>query len=73
MMGNLDLTLEDIRPLLEGLAIMGTGGGGNPAWGRMILEQDVRMGRTWHIIAPEDVPDDATIVSGGIMGSVKAL
>ncbi len=72
-MGKLTLGPDDIQPLLEGLAIMGTGGGGNPQWGRMILEQDVRMGRTWNIIAPEDVPDDATVVSGGIMGSVKAL
>jgi hypothetical protein len=73
MMGKLVLTPDDIQPLLEGLAIMGTGGGGNPAWGRMILEQDARMGRAWHIIAPEDVDDNATVVSGGIMGSVKAL
>ncbi len=72
-MSKLTLTANDIDPLLEGLAIMGTGGGGNPAWGKMILEQDVRMGRAWNVIAPEDLPDDATVVSGGIMGSVKAL
>jgi DUF917 family protein len=73
LMTKLTLTPDDIQPLLEGLAIMGTGGGGNPSWGQMILKQDVRMGRTWSIIAPEDVPDAATVVSGGIMGSVKAL
>lgn len=72
-MTRLKLTSADIEPLLEGLAILGTGGGGSPAWGRMILEQDVRMGRTWNVIAPDDVPDTATVVSGGIMGSVKAL
>jgi DUF917 family protein len=72
-MAKLTLTSNDIHPLLEGLAIMGTGGGGSPNWGRMILEQDVSMGRTWEVIAPEDVPDEATVVSGGIMGSVKAL
>ena len=67
------LSPEDISPLLEGLAIMGTGGGGNPAWGRMILEQDVAMGRQWTLIDPDDLADDATIVCGGIMGSVKKL
>lgn len=72
-MSNLTLTAHDIDPLLEGLAIMGTGGGGNPLWGKQILEQDVRMGRSWNVVAPEDIPDDATVVSGGIMGSVKAL
>jgi DUF917 family protein len=72
-MDKLSLTPADIPALLEGLAILGTGGGGNPDWGRMILEQDVRMGRTWNIVAPEDISDGATVVSGGIMGSVKAL
>jgi uncharacterized protein len=72
-MSDLVLTAQDIHPLLEGLAILGTGGGGNPEWGRMILEQDLKMGRTWHIIDPQDVEDTATVVSGGIMGSVKAL
>lgn len=69
----LTITPNDIAPLLDGLAIMGTGGGGNPAWGQMILEQDVRMGRWCNLISPDDLPNDATVVSGGIMGSVKAL
>lgn len=73
MMGSFTLTHDDIEPLLEGLAILGTGGGGNPAWGRMILENDVARDRTWNIVPLESVPDDWTIVCGGIMGSVKAL
>jgi DUF917 family protein len=67
------LTPADIEPLLEGLAILGTGGGGNPAWGRMILENDTVHGRSWDITPLAAVPDDWTIVCGGIMGSVKAL
>ncbi len=72
-MGNFKLTSADVNPLLEGLGILGTGGGGNPAWGRMILENDVARGRTWNIVQLDQVPDDWTIVCGGIMGSVKAL
>lgn len=72
-MSNPIIAPDDISPLLEGLAILGTGGGGNPEWGKMILEQDVRMGRSWVLLDPDDVADDATVVSGGIMGSVKAL
>lgn len=66
-------TLENIDAFLEGLAILGTGGGGSPEWGRAMLEQDLKMGRTYQIIAPEDVPDDAVAASGGIMGSLKKL
>lgn len=72
-MAEFALSRDDIQPLLEGLAILGTGGGGNPSWGRMILENDLARGRTWNIEPLESVPDDWTVVCGGIMGSVKAL
>lgn len=67
------LTREDIEPLLEGLAIYGTGGGGSPAWGRAIMEHDFAVGRTYRLISPDNIPDQATVVSGGYMGSVKIL
>jgi DUF917 family protein len=64
---------DDIDPLLEGLAIMGTGGGGSPEWGRAILANDLARGRELWLISPGDIPDDALVVSGGLMGSVKTL
>jgi DUF917 family protein len=64
---------EDVEPLLEGLAILGTGGGGAPAWGRAILEQDFASGRAPTIVDVMDIPDDSLVVCGGIMGSVKIL
>jgi DUF917 family protein len=67
------LSPEDVSPLLEGLAILGTGGGGSPSWGRAILEHDFSMGRIPTIIPLEHIDDDATVVSGGMMGSVKVL
>lgn len=66
-------TPQDIDPLLEGLAIMGTGGGGSPEWGKAIMKNDFARGRTPQIISLDDIRDDATVVSGGIMGSVKRL
>lgn len=67
------VTNEHVEPLLEGLAILGTGGGGSPEWGKAILEKELSSGRDLHLIKMEDIPDDALIVSGGIMGSVKTL
>ena len=64
---------DDIDPLLEGLAIFGTGGGGSPAWGKAILENDFANGRLPQVIDLEEIADDSTVVSGGIMGSVKVL
>lgn len=64
---------EDIDALLAGMATYGTGGGGNPETGRGLLEAGFRAGRSFQIIDPEDVPGDAWICSGGIMGSVRTL
>ena len=72
-MSHLTLTRDDVEPLLEGLAILGTGGGGSPHWGRLILENDLAHGRKWNIVSLDSVPDDWTIVCGGMMGSVKAI
>lgn len=72
-MAEYNLKMEDIDPLLEGLAILGTGGGGNPEWGREIMKKDLGAGKTYKIVDPEDISDDAFITSGGIMGSVKTL
>ncbi|RKX41992.1 MAG: hypothetical protein DRP33_04475 [Thermotogae bacterium] len=63
----------ELEALIEGAAILGTGGGGDREFGIAILEDDVRKSREWIMIDPVDVPDEALVVSGGIMGSVKAL
>ena len=65
--------MEDLNALLIGLGIFGTGGGGDPEWGRKILVKDFSQGRICEIIDPEDIEDEAFVCSGGIMGSVKAL
>lgn len=64
---------DDVAPLLEGLAILGTGGGGSPSWGKAILEHDFAMGRMPTTIPLEEIDDHSTVVSGGMMGSVKVL
>lgn len=72
-MGAYLLQREDIIPLIEGLAILGTGGGGSPKMGKAILEKVFAEGREIWIVDPAEIEDDSLIVSGGIMGSVKAL
>lgn len=67
------ITKENMDAFLEGLAILGTGGGGSPKWGKAILQNDLEKGRKAKFVKPEDIPDDATVASGGIMGSVKVL
>lgn len=72
-MSNFTLRREDVDDLMLGLGILGTGGGGDPEWGKAIIENDFAHGRVCTIIDPDDVEDDAFVCSGGIMGSVKSL
>jgi DUF917 family protein len=67
------ISAEDIDPLIEGLTIMGTGGGGSPEFGKTILRNDLQQGRELSVISPDDIADDAQVVSGGIMGSTEII
>jgi len=64
---------EEVEPLIEGLTILGTGGGGAPDWGREILRNEFARGRVMRIVAPPAIADDARVASGGIMGSTKII
>jgi DUF917 family protein len=63
---------EDVKPLLKGLSLFGTGGGGAPGFGKVIMENDFARGREYVVVDPADVPDSALVVSGGLLCSVKA-
>ena len=67
------LSSDDVTAFLRGLTVMGTGGGGSAAFGRAIIENDLARGRRYTLANPNEIPDDALVVSGGIMGSVKVL
>lgn len=64
---------EQTDALLAGLGVLGTGGGGQVEFGRVILENDFRQGRTHELVDVADIADEAFVVSGGILGSVKAI
>ena len=56
------LTREDMEPLLEGLAVFGTGGGGSPLFGKAIMENDFKKGRKY-----------ISLLSLGLLGGVLKL
>ncbi len=58
-----------VEALAIGAGILGTGGGGNPYYGKLYVRRLLREGRRVYIVAPEDVPDDALVVSVGGMGA----
>lgn len=67
------LEKDELESMLIGVGILGTGGGGDPEFfGKPLIEWDLKKGREYRIISPENVKDDAFIVSGGYAGSVRA-
>ncbi|MBI5876973.1 MAG: DUF917 domain-containing protein [Chloroflexi bacterium] len=63
------ITADDLESIAIGAGILGTGGGGNPYLGKVRMREHVKAGRTATIIRPEDVPDDACVVSVFNMGA----
>jgi len=68
------LSKDELNDMLVGVGILGTGGGGDPeTFGRPLVEWDLEKGREYRIIDPQEIKDDAFVVSGGYAGSVKAF
>lgn len=68
------LSREDAYDMLIAVGILGTGGGGDPVtFGKPLVDWDYQRGRVYEITDPEQIKDDAFIVCGGYMGSVKVF
>ena len=63
------MTEDRLESMAVGAGILGTGGGGNPYRGRLVARRHLREGRPITIAVPEEVPDDARVVSVGGMGA----
>ncbi len=62
----------DVRDLVRGASILGTGGGGDPKHGLSLLISDLERGKELHLVRLEEIdPDDLTVTSyfAGTVGS----
>ena len=64
-----ELDETKLEALAIGAGILGTGGGGNPYYGKLHVRRLLRKGYRVQIVAPDEVPDDALVVSVGGMGA----
>ena len=67
------IAFEDIVDLARGAAFLGTGGGGDPYIGRLMLERALADGGSLQIIDADDVPDDALVIPTALMGAPTVL
>ncbi|MFF0250137.1 DUF917 domain-containing protein [Streptosporangium sandarakinum] len=65
-----DLTMDNLHDLADGAALLGTGGGGDPYIGRLLVEEQLRRtGRPVRVVSAEALADDALVVATAMMGA----
>ncbi|MEX0344335.1 MAG: DUF917 domain-containing protein [Rhizobiaceae bacterium] len=67
------LNQTDLIDLCRGAAFLGTGGGGDPYIGRLMVEHAMAEAHEVEIIDPSDVPDDALVLPTAMMGAPTVL
>ena len=63
------LELDDLEDLARGAALLGTGGGGDPYIGRLLVAEELRRGRTIRLVEPDEVDDSALVIASAFMGA----
>ena len=63
------ITLDNLADFIRGTAILGTGGGGDPYIGRLMLQQELEKCEAIELIDPQDVGDDIFAVTVACMGA----
>ena len=70
----LTLTKEDLKDLARGAAFLGTGGGGNPYVGRLMVERAMEeTGRPLELMSLEELPDDGLVIPTAMMGAPTCI
>jgi len=67
------LTTMQLRDLAIGAAFLGTGGGGDPYIGRLMVQACLDAGLEVEIIDPAELADDATVIPTAMMGATTVL
>ncbi len=71
--GQFILRPGDIDALVYGASFLGSGGGGDPYIGRLILMREMEAAPALPVIDPAAVPDDANIIGIGAVGAPSVL
>ncbi|WP_322906063.1 DUF917 domain-containing protein [Paenibacillus campi] len=63
------ITEEDIENLAVGAALLGTGGGGDPYLGKLMVQKCIRENGPIGMIDPSELPDEAWVIPTAMMGA----
>jgi DUF917 family protein len=60
---------QEIEDLAVGAALLGTGGGGDPYLGKLMVQKAIRKNGPIQLIDPSEVPADAWVIPTAMMGA----
>jgi uncharacterized protein len=63
------LTPDDLSDLARGAALLGTGGGGDPNIGRLMVDAAMSIHGPVTVVDPDDLDDDAFVIPTAMMGA----
>ncbi|MBW7882958.1 MAG: DUF917 domain-containing protein [Caldilineaceae bacterium] len=63
------ITHDDVESIAIGAGILGTGGGGNPYLGKVLMQSMLDRGYSVTVIGVDDLADDALVTEVGTMGA----
>ncbi|MEM7029793.1 MAG: DUF917 domain-containing protein [Chloroflexota bacterium] len=69
----MDLTCQDIADIACGAAFLGSGGGGDPYHGQVLVEQAIKDGCQVKLITLADLPDDSLVIPTALVGAPTVL
>ena len=67
------LDKQDLLDLAVGAAFLGTGGGGDPYIGRLMVQKCLEDGQEVVIVDPDELDDDAFVIPTAMMGAPTVL
>ena len=68
-----ELTIDDIDDLALGATLLGTGGGGDPYVGKLLVKQAIADHGPAKVVAPEELPDDGRVLTTAIIGAPTVI
>jgi DUF917 family protein len=72
-MNKIEIRLEDVDDLARGAAILGTGGGGDPYLGGLMLRQALLDGHRVELVDVDSLADDDFVTPFGMMGAPTVI
>ncbi len=67
----IELSEQDLRDLIEGCTVLGTGGGGDPEEGWKRIKEELDRGRKFRLLSLSEVPSDGIVPMPYFVGSLS--